>query len=85
MFGATGYSYNQESMVLPMEGGNDSKTGAYIPAMSILYLKNRGREVTAYDGFKQSNDGQDIFQVRYRAHRGIEMFGLNRYAYIQVA
>lgn len=85
MFGTTGYSYNQESMVLPMEGGNDSKTGAYIPAMSILYLKNRGKEVSAYDGFKQSNDGQDIFQVRYRAHRGIEMFGLNRYAYIQVA
>jgi hypothetical protein len=83
-FGATGFNFVNEGMVIPMKGGNDAKNkGEYIPAMATLYLKDREREVTEFNGFKQDGSGGDFFEVRYLGHRGMEFYGLNRFAYIQ--
>jgi hypothetical protein len=86
-FGANGFNFVNEFMIIPMKGGYaagdsmDVKRGDYVPAMSMLYLKDRETSITQFDGLRQGQDGQDIFEVRYQAHRGAEFFGLNRFAY----
>lgn len=83
MFGADGYSYPSEGFTIPMKGGNDKKTGEYVNAMSVMYLKDRYQTITPFNGLTQGDNGTDKMEVRYQAHRGLETYGIKNYVYIK--
>jgi hypothetical protein len=88
-FGASGFGYPNEAMVVPMDKQRDGKTGDYIPSLSYRYLENkstgesREMKTTPVDLFKQGDSGQDLTQVRYLSECGFEGFGGNRFTYVK--
>lgn len=80
-FGADGFSFPYEGFTVPMSGGNDAKTGDYVPSLGILYTKDRYNEVVPFDGLRQGDNGTDGFETRYQGHRGLETFGIKNFSY----
>lgn len=84
-FGAAGFGYADEGMIIPMDNVIEAKTKATVPAMRTRYLvapdgsNSRMDKTTVWNGFTQGDNGTDKTQVRYLAHIGLETFALNRF------
>lgn len=83
LFGSPNFAYNQCGMIIPMKGGADAKSGAQLPAIQTLYLKDREYIIKDWEGISQGTNGEDIYEVRYMTERGWQFYGLNRYAFIE--
>lgn len=90
-YGADGYGFPNEGMVIPMDNQMDGKTREEIPSLRKRYLADpdtgESRElVTAAVSLLQNSEaGRDQFETRYISHCGFEGFAGNRFAYIKQA
>lgn len=80
--GSVGYTWNQEGFMIPGMGGNDAKSGKPVDSVSVKVLKNRGMYTVPVDLMRVGDDGADLKQVRYLSQKGLETFGIGRFAYI---
>lgn len=84
-FGASGYGFPNEGMIIPMDEQVDAKTRERIPSLSVRYLKDREMSVIPVDLRRVGDTGQDKIEVRYDTTRGFQGFAANRFAYIKRA
>lgn len=88
-FGADGYGFTNEGIVIPMDERMDAKSGEMVPSLRKRYLAdsqtfaNKEFDVTLYDGFRHGDAGKDVMEVRYKSYCGFEGFGQNRFGYIK--
>lgn len=82
-FGAAGFGFPNEAMVIPMDNRVISVNGegVSVPSLRVRYLEGRENIVTFANMLQV--DGTDRLDFRYLSHCGLEMFGLERYYYIQ--
>jgi len=84
-FGADGYGFVNEGIVIPMGETRDSKSGEKTPFLRLRYLANpetgeRDRRSEVVDNFAIT--GKDTWSVRYKESLGLETFAMNKFAYI---
>jgi hypothetical protein len=90
-FGADGYGFKNEGMIIPMDNQIDEKTREEVPSLRKRYLASpdgsESRELitTPFSGLQSGDAGADIFETRYVSHCGFEGFAANRYGYIKQA
>ncbi len=82
MLGSVGYTWNQEGFMIPGDSGSDAKTGDKISSIAVRVRKNRGMVTNPVDLMKVGDDGADKKQVRYLSDKGLQTFGIGRFAYI---
>lgn len=88
-FGADGYGFEHEGVVIPMDSGTDAKSGEKIPSIRLRYLQedngeSREMKVAPIDLFRASS-GADKYEVRYLSECGLEVFAPNRFVYVKRA
>ena len=88
-FGASGYNFKEEALMIPGEKISDPQTGVKVDPISIRYLQgnksNLDVRVEAVDLFKTGSTGEDAFEMRYKSENGMETPGANRFSYIKQA
>ena len=88
--GATGLNFSKEGIVMPMDNQVDAVSGEQVQAMRMRYTSEEGSKSrmikkAMIDHFNTTQDGKDKYEVRYLADVGLEMFALNRWAYVTVS
>lgn len=81
--GASGFPFENEAMVIPMDSkviSVDGKTET-VPMLRQRYMKGRENVVTAIN--RMEIDGVDKFEFHYLAHCGMEFYAPGRFAYIK--
>lgn len=85
LFGADGYNFKNEAIVVPADTARDAKTGERVPSLRMRYLEgpdgsnSRDMRHVVRDMF--AINGTDKFECEYLSEAGLEMFGINRYGY----
>jgi hypothetical protein len=85
LFGADGYNFKNEAIVIPADTARDAKTGEKVPSLRMRYLQgpdgsnSRDMRHVVRDMFAIT--GSDKFECEYISESGLEMFGVNRYGY----
>lgn len=85
LFGADGYNFKNEAIVVPGDTARDAKTGERVPSLRMRYLEgpdgsnSRDMRHVVRDMF--AINGTDKFECEYLSESGLEMFGINRYGY----
>lgn len=85
LFGADGYNFKNEAIVIPADTARDAKTGEKVPSLRMRYLEgpdgsnSRDMKHVVRDMF--AINGDDKFECEYISESGLEMFGINRYGY----
>lgn len=85
LFGADGYNFKNEAIVVPADTARDAKTGERVPSLRMRYLEgpdgsnSRDMRHVVRDMF--AINGTDKFECEYLSESGLEMFGINRYGY----
>jgi hypothetical protein len=85
LFGADGYNFKNEAIVIPADTARDAKTGEKVPSLRMRYLQgpdgsnSRDMRHVVRDMFAIT--GADKFECEYISESGLEMFGVNRYGY----
>lgn len=85
LFGADGYNFKNEAIVIPADTARDAKTGEKVPSLRMRYLEgpdgsnSRDMKHVVRDMFAIT--GADMFECDYISESGLEMFGVNRYGY----
>ena len=82
-FGAAGFGFPNEGMIIPMDNQVVSANGesTSVPSLRVRYLEGRENIVTFANMLEI--DGTDKMEFRYLSHCGMELFGLSRFYYIQ--
>jgi len=83
-FGASGYNFKNEAILLPGEKVM-AESGVRVDPISIMHLEGRDMRTEAIDLFKVGDTGEDAFQVRYIRECGLKTPGANRMFYIKLA
>jgi hypothetical protein len=89
-YGAAGFNFNQEALIIPMDNQMDAKTREEAPSLRMRYLvgpdgNSRKEKTAAVDMFQTGDSGQDYMEMRYLGHWGLEAFALNRFSKISLA
>lgn len=89
MFGATGYTFADEAMVIPTDKRMNYANGEMIDSLRVRYLQapdgSGSREMVVNPRDMQKIDGTDVFIVDYCSEIGFEGTALNRFSYISPA
>lgn len=87
-FGASGFNFNKEALVLPGEKVADGE-GIKQNPVSMRYLEtpgeNREMMTTPVDLRKVGDTGKDVLQMRYQSEVGLQTVAANLMTYIKLA
>lgn len=86
-FGAAGFGFKDEALVMPGEKISDPQTGVKVNPLSIRYLQgtkaDREMRVVPVDLLTTGDTGEDAFEMRYISECGMESPAANRMVYIK--
>lgn len=88
-FGASGYNFKNEAIVIPGEKVSDPGNGLNVNPISLRYLEtpgeNREMITTPVDLRKVGDNGTDALEMRYISEVGLKTAAANRMFYVKLA